>query len=83
MRPARERAAPAAREGGDRFRVERRGGTMSCALVPFGSFQDLEAARDFLCPHRRQGSAAAGRESGESDSLLEGELGFGPACGAR
>lgn len=56
---------------------------MSCALVPFGSFQDLEAARDFLCPHRRQGSAAAGRESGESDSLLEGELGFGPACGAR
>ncbi|OXB68300.1 hypothetical protein ASZ78_015240 [Callipepla squamata] len=36
---------------------------MSCALVPFGRFQDLEAARDFLCPHRRQGSAAAGRES--------------------
>uniref|UniRef100_A0A8C3KUQ0 RAB3 GTPase activating non-catalytic protein subunit 2 n=1 Tax=Calidris pygmaea TaxID=425635 RepID=A0A8C3KUQ0_9CHAR len=36
---------------------------MSCALVPFGHFQDLEAARDFLCPHRRQGSAAAGKES--------------------
>uniref|UniRef100_A0A8C9LC19 Uncharacterized protein n=1 Tax=Pavo cristatus TaxID=9049 RepID=A0A8C9LC19_PAVCR len=56
---------------------------MSCALVPFGRFQDLEAARDFLCPHRRQGSAAAGRESGESGLLLEGELGFGPAFGAR
>uniref|UniRef100_A0A8C3L9B8 RAB3 GTPase activating non-catalytic protein subunit 2 n=1 Tax=Chrysolophus pictus TaxID=9089 RepID=A0A8C3L9B8_CHRPC len=56
---------------------------MSCALVPFGRFQDLEAARDFLCPHRRQGSAAAGRESGESGSLLEGDPGFGPACGAR
>uniref|UniRef100_A0A8C5U0L6 Uncharacterized protein n=1 Tax=Malurus cyaneus samueli TaxID=2593467 RepID=A0A8C5U0L6_9PASS len=39
---------------------------MSCALVPFGHFQDLELTRDFLCPHRRQGSAAAGRESGES-----------------
>ncbi|XP_052520730.1 rab3 GTPase-activating protein non-catalytic subunit isoform X1 [Tympanuchus pallidicinctus] len=36
---------------------------MSCALVPFGRFQDLEAARDFLCPHRRQGSAVAGGES--------------------
>lgn len=41
-------------------------GTMSCALVPFGHFQDLEAARDFLCPNRRQGSVAAGKESGES-----------------
>lgn len=40
--------------------------TMSCVLVPFGHFQDLEAARDFLCPHRRQASAAAGKDSGES-----------------
>lgn len=46
-------------------------GTMSCALVPFGHFQDLEAARDFLCPNRRQGSVAAGKESGE----------FAPRCG--
>uniref|UniRef100_A0A8C3L8Y2 RAB3 GTPase activating non-catalytic protein subunit 2 n=1 Tax=Chrysolophus pictus TaxID=9089 RepID=A0A8C3L8Y2_CHRPC len=61
--PGRPRRGGAAREGGDRFRVGWRGGTMSCALVPFGRFQDLEAARDFLCPHRRQGSAAAGRES--------------------
>lgn len=47
-------------------------GSMSCALVPFAHFQDLELARDFLSPHRRQGSAAAGKESGES----------GPRCGA-
>uniref|UniRef100_A0A672VE30 RAB3 GTPase activating non-catalytic protein subunit 2 n=1 Tax=Strigops habroptila TaxID=2489341 RepID=A0A672VE30_STRHB len=46
---------------------------MSCALVPFGHFQDLEAARDFLCPHRRQGSAAAGRDSGESRPAEEEE----------
>lgn len=38
---------------------------MSCALVPFAHFQDLDLARDFLSPHRRQGSAAAGKESGE------------------
>lgn len=41
-------------------------GSMSCALVPFAHFQDLELARDFLSPHRRQGSVAAGKESGES-----------------
>uniref|UniRef100_A0A672VAU8 RAB3 GTPase activating non-catalytic protein subunit 2 n=1 Tax=Strigops habroptila TaxID=2489341 RepID=A0A672VAU8_STRHB len=34
---------------------------------------DLEAARDFLCPHRRQGSAAAGRDSGESRPAEEEE----------
>ncbi|KAM6356080.1 rab3 GTPase-activating protein non-catalytic subunit isoform 5-T5 [Podargus strigoides] len=49
---------------------------MSCALVPFGHFQDLEAARDFLCPHRRQGSAAAGKESaGKSTSWEDGGWG--------
>uniref|UniRef100_A0A672VB34 RAB3 GTPase activating non-catalytic protein subunit 2 n=1 Tax=Strigops habroptila TaxID=2489341 RepID=A0A672VB34_STRHB len=47
---------------------------MSCALVPFGHFQDLEAARDFLCPHRRQGSAAAGRDS-KSTSWEDGNWG--------
>ncbi|KAM9156038.1 rab3 GTPase-activating protein non-catalytic subunit isoform 3-T3 [Pangshura tecta] len=36
---------------------------MSCSLLPFCHFQDLEAARDFLCPHLRQGGAAAARES--------------------
>uniref|UniRef100_A0A8D0GT66 RAB3 GTPase activating non-catalytic protein subunit 2 n=1 Tax=Sphenodon punctatus TaxID=8508 RepID=A0A8D0GT66_SPHPU len=36
---------------------------MACSLVPFCHFQDLEAARDFLCPHLRQGSAAAGAGS--------------------
>ncbi|KAM8810157.1 rab3 GTPase-activating protein non-catalytic subunit [Eudromia elegans] len=36
---------------------------MSCTLVPFGHFQDLEAARDFLCPHRRPASAAPARDS--------------------
>uniref|UniRef100_A0A8C3L6J9 RAB3 GTPase activating non-catalytic protein subunit 2 n=1 Tax=Chrysolophus pictus TaxID=9089 RepID=A0A8C3L6J9_CHRPC len=48
---------------------------MSCALVPFGRFQDLEAARDFLCPHRRQGSAAAGRESGKPTNWEDGGWG--------
>lgn len=47
-------------------------GTMSCALVPFGHFQDLEAARDFLCPHRRPGSVAAGKEGGESAPRFRG-----------
>ncbi|XP_072846563.2 rab3 GTPase-activating protein non-catalytic subunit isoform X1 [Pogona vitticeps] len=41
---------------------------MACALVPFCSFQDLESARDFLCPHLRQGGAGGGtggsKESG-------------------
>uniref|UniRef100_A0A8C4VNR6 RAB3 GTPase activating non-catalytic protein subunit 2 n=1 Tax=Gopherus evgoodei TaxID=1825980 RepID=A0A8C4VNR6_9SAUR len=27
---------------------------MSCSLLPFCHFQDLEAARDFLCPYLRQ-----------------------------
>ncbi|XP_043367671.1 rab3 GTPase-activating protein non-catalytic subunit isoform X3 [Dermochelys coriacea] len=36
---------------------------MSCSLLPFCRFQDLAAARDFLCPHLRPGGAAAGRES--------------------
>ncbi|XP_073194952.1 rab3 GTPase-activating protein non-catalytic subunit isoform X3 [Lepidochelys kempii] len=36
---------------------------MSCSLLPFCHFQDLAAARDFLCPHLRPGGAAAGRES--------------------
>ncbi|KAM6083153.1 rab3 GTPase-activating protein non-catalytic subunit isoform 6-T6 [Chlamydotis macqueenii] len=49
---------------------------MSCALVPFGHFQDLEAAHDFLCPHRRQGSAAAVKESaGKSTSWEDGGWG--------
>ncbi|PKU39333.1 rab3 gtpase-activating protein non-catalytic subunit isoform x2 [Limosa lapponica baueri] len=48
---------------------------MSCALVPFGHFQDLEAARDFLCPHRRQGSAVAGKESGKSTGWEDGGWG--------
>ncbi|KAM4679291.1 rab3 GTPase-activating protein non-catalytic subunit isoform 2-T2 [Amazona ochrocephala] len=48
---------------------------MSCVLVPFGRFQDLEAARDFLCPHRRQGSAAAGKDSGKSTSWEDGGWG--------
>ncbi|XP_030413335.1 rab3 GTPase-activating protein non-catalytic subunit-like [Gopherus evgoodei] len=37
---------------------------MSCSLLPFCHFQDLEAARDFLCPYLRQSGAAAARESG-------------------
>ncbi|XP_053794432.1 rab3 GTPase-activating protein non-catalytic subunit isoform X2 [Vidua chalybeata] len=48
---------------------------MSCALVPFAHFQDLELARDFLSPHRRQGSAAAGKESGKSTSWEDGGWG--------
>uniref|UniRef100_A0A8C4XSR2 Uncharacterized protein n=1 Tax=Falco tinnunculus TaxID=100819 RepID=A0A8C4XSR2_FALTI len=47
---------------------------MSCTLVPFGHFQDLEAARDFLCPQRRPGSAAAGKES-KSTSWEDGGWG--------
>uniref|UniRef100_A0A674JPY4 Uncharacterized protein n=1 Tax=Terrapene triunguis TaxID=2587831 RepID=A0A674JPY4_9SAUR len=34
---------------------------MSCSLLPFCHFQDLEAARDFLCPYLRQGGAAAAK----------------------
>ncbi|NWX99309.1 RBGPR protein, partial [Nothoprocta ornata] len=41
---------------------------MSCTLVPFGHFQDLEAARDFLCPQRRAGSGAPARDSGKSSN---------------
>ncbi|RMC12371.1 hypothetical protein DUI87_09886 [Hirundo rustica rustica] len=49
---------------------------MSCALVPFAHFQDLELARDFLSPHRRPGSAAAGKESaGKSASWEDGGWG--------
>ncbi|KAF4798610.1 RAB3 GTPase activating non-catalytic protein subunit 2 [Turdus rufiventris] len=49
---------------------------MSCALVPFAHFQDLELARDFLSPHRRQGSVAAGKESaGKSTSWEDGGWG--------
>ncbi|NXY81283.1 RBGPR protein, partial [Alcedo cyanopectus] len=47
------------------------GGTMSCALVPFGHFQDLEVAREFLCPQRRPGSAATGREGGDKSTSWE------------
>ncbi|XP_017668307.1 PREDICTED: rab3 GTPase-activating protein non-catalytic subunit isoform X4 [Lepidothrix coronata] len=50
---------------------------MSCALVPFGHFQDLEAARDFLCPHRRPGSAAAGRDSAGKSASWEDGGGWG------
>uniref|UniRef100_A0A8D2Q702 Uncharacterized protein n=1 Tax=Varanus komodoensis TaxID=61221 RepID=A0A8D2Q702_VARKO len=32
---------------------------MACALVPFCSFQDLDAARDFLCSQLRQGLMGA------------------------
>ncbi|XP_039386716.1 rab3 GTPase-activating protein non-catalytic subunit isoform X3 [Mauremys reevesii] len=56
---ARRRALPA---GADRAGGAA-AGTMSCSLLPFCHFQDLEAARDFLCPHLRQGGAAAARES--------------------
>ncbi|KAF7253218.1 Rab3 GTPase-activating protein non-catalytic subunit [Varanus komodoensis] len=45
---------------------------MACALVPFCSFQDLDAARDFLCSQLRQvGAAGTGgaKESGGEWSL--------------
>ncbi|XP_006022403.1 rab3 GTPase-activating protein non-catalytic subunit isoform X2 [Alligator sinensis] len=41
---------------------------MSCALVPFCHFPELEAARDFLCPHLRQPGAAAARDTGKSSN---------------
>lgn len=47
---------------------------MACALVPFCSFQDLESARDFLCPHARQGGAGKPAGSKESGGVGGGEL---------
>uniref|UniRef100_A0A8C3KNZ4 RAB3 GTPase activating non-catalytic protein subunit 2 n=1 Tax=Calidris pygmaea TaxID=425635 RepID=A0A8C3KNZ4_9CHAR len=55
VRLARGRAAPGVSEGSRRPFP----GWVAAAAAAV----DLEAARDFLCPHRRQGSAAAGKES--------------------
>uniref|UniRef100_A0A8C3KUN9 RAB3 GTPase activating non-catalytic protein subunit 2 n=1 Tax=Calidris pygmaea TaxID=425635 RepID=A0A8C3KUN9_9CHAR len=51
---------------------------MSCALVPFGHFQDLEAARDFLCPHRgpaRPGSGPVRQDGCKSTGWEDGGWG--------
>ncbi|NXU50100.1 RBGPR protein, partial [Turnix velox] len=49
--------------------------TMSCSLLPFGRFKDLEAARDFLCPNRRHDSVAGLKETGKSTSWEDGGWG--------